>query len=212
MAINVIDAIEYFDASSVSSISTPYEITAWDDRILIVTSPESRATQATSVTYNWVALTKATEVYNGNYGSVVYYLVNPPVWTHTLTANFSATVTFHLMHIIYATGVDQTTPLWATNTKTGSAQTKSISVTTTQANSLLIDTLWANWGVHSVSWWQTYISNWWWNRATAYKILTAAAWSETVSWTSTTFAAYWYVVAEFKEAVTINNWNFFNFF
>lgn len=94
----------------------------------------------TSVTYNGTALTKTAE-----FGKTsIWYLVNPPAGTFTLT--ISGSQTSYLGQPYVLTGVDQTTPVSATNGHSGSFGTNVSDSITLGTGGLGIDMLYLDSG------------------------------------------------------------------
>ena len=209
MAITVWNTTWYVEAGTVSVVTTSHTVASWSDGILIVAVPESRASDVTAVTYNWVSLTLATSNAVWLNRAYLYYLVNPPVWTYTISVTFSTSLADHIVTAINLYWVDQSSPIWATNSISGTTQNKSISLTTTRANSYLIECFWDQWVTNTPASGQTYILNGA-NRSSAYSTTTTAG-SYTRNWTGNTSLSYSMVIAEIKEAATSSS-NFLMFF
>lgn len=210
MAITVDNNVWDFQSSAGSTFTKSFEVIAWSDLCLVATGAVSNGSDVTWITYNWVALTQAVDIENWNMAANVWYLVNPATWFNDLIYTYSSSVAFQLIWAVSLSGVDQSSPLWATNTKTGTAQNKTIDITTTQDNSIVIEAIWAIWWVHTAASGQTeIISN---DNRISWYCIQWAAWPKTEDWNSTTSWAYAYVIAEFKEVVSLNNWRFFSFF
>lgn len=134
--------------SSINSMNWQHTTGNGDDRILIVTIDTSRSNGGTpktvsSVTYDGVALTKAAEVaYSSDprIQTYLYYLVNPSSGTKTITVVFSSggTSMQAVAGSVTYTNVNQTNPLQAYNTNSGSGTSQSVSLTATGSNNKLL--------------------------------------------------------------------------
>ncbi len=109
---------------------------------LVTTAQWFRPRTPSSYTYNGTAMTQA--VYsNDTYDSVIYYLASPSSGVNNAVLTLSSTSGI-TGSAISLSGV-ATSPLGATNTAyTASTNAPSLSVTTTQVNSIVIDSLYRN--------------------------------------------------------------------
>jgi hypothetical protein len=117
----------------------PFE-TEGTNRMLIVSVTGEDTTDASSVTYNGVALTRAA-VNHTTQAVSVWYLINPPAGLHDIVVNYAVPKYFMIM-ATSLDGVDQTTGIGATGVDTdgtNSETTSSVIVTTTHANSWIVD-------------------------------------------------------------------------
>jgi len=110
---------------------------------LVVCFQWFRTLTVSSVTYNGVAMTQAAYS-NNNYDSAIYYLDSPASGSNNVVVTLSGTSGI-TGSAISLTGVDGASPLGATNTAyTASTNAPSLSVTTTKANSIIIDSIYRN--------------------------------------------------------------------
>jgi VCBS repeat-containing protein len=218
MAITV-DAVSYKqnDTSSVNTISWDHTCSA-DADILIVCVPESRAVSVSSITYDEDSLTLSVSKSYNNSRAFIYYITNPSSGTNTITVTMSANNGSYQAAAVSLEGVNETSPIGATNTKSGSATDKTITITTTQANSYLVDCMGTISGRHTEGIGQTNLfagGSGGTNRRASYKGVSAAE-EYTMSWTinpADGAANYSYVVIEVKEAIsTTDTSNFFLMF
>lgn len=134
-----------FDAASSAIQTTTATSISWshttgigDKRLLLVAVSVHLAsgtpTTVTGITYGGVPLTQVTTaLYSATTPQVrtyVFRLVNPASGANTVTVDFAAP-TLSIAGAVTYTGVDQTTPIQASNTATGSGTTASVSVTVT---------------------------------------------------------------------------------
>jgi len=205
MAITV-DA-QVFSSSDASDTTLTFAHTcSGSNRLLVVTVPESRSQTAT-VTYNGVAMTSAVAQSNSTTWARIFYLIAPATGSNNVVITYSSALTFRQAGAISFNGVDQTSPLGATNAIFGTIQNKSIGITTTEDNSVLVDSLAVNSSNQTPTAGQTLIGaqSIGLNRVGAYEIVgSAGAYSQTYS--APISEDYSMVVAEFKEAVNaVNN-------
>jgi hypothetical protein len=123
------------------------------DRILVVSFGYGNAPTAVSgVTYNGIPLTEIrTETFAGGRVTSMWYLVNPPAGTYTVSVNLTspATGTFSGASASYG-GVDQATPIEAGHVGAqGNSATSTVDITTTNANAWIVDSHYAggNWNM-----------------------------------------------------------------
>jgi hypothetical protein len=137
-------AVTFDNASSVEA-TTPAASVLWshttgtaNNRLLIVAISVHVAngtpTTVSSVTYGGMALSQVnTTLYSATTPQVrtyIYRLVNPQSGTQTVTVNFAASTLYVCGATTYV-NVDQTTPIQASQTATGSSTSPSVSVTAT---------------------------------------------------------------------------------
>lgn len=183
---------------------------------LVVTFQYFRPRTISSVTYAGVSMTQA--VYsNGDYDSAIYYLVSPASGSNNVVVTLSGTSGFTGSAISLG-GVDLTSPLGATNTAyTASTNAPSLSLTTTQANSIIIDGLYRNNGdTMTAGAGQTEFQD---NTTQVFGTegggasyeMTTTTGSYAMSWSWTSANAVSHAAAEFKEAggSPTNTTNFF---
>jgi len=113
--------------------------TGGTNRILIVSTAEN---PATSVTYNGTSMTKATSTI----GTSIWYLINPASGTHDIVVN--ASHAGFSLSAVSLDNVDQSTGIGAVATRDDggatTASSGSLSLSTTHANSWIVDSLYVN--------------------------------------------------------------------
>ena len=125
-------------STTATSISWSHTAGTGNNRLLLVAVGVHVATGApttvSSITYGGVSLTQVT---TGLYSTIdpqvrtyVFRLVNPASGANTVQITFAAATLAVAGAVTYA-GVDQTTPIQASNTATGSGDAPSVSVTVT---------------------------------------------------------------------------------
>ena len=134
-------------------VVTVSHTTSGSDRLLVVCAQVYTQT-VTGITYAGTSMTLATSVANGNFLTYLYYLANPALGADNVVITFNASGGQHYSASINSyTGVDQTTPLDATNTATGSSTTGgTVTVTTVADNCWVVDSLIRNeWGQSGIT-------------------------------------------------------------
>lgn len=202
MAIGV-DAVtaKYNGAADLATITWEHTVGAGSNKILVVTYAESRSMTITSITYDGNALTEAVSVDNGaGRSGHIYYKVNPGSGAANIVITTDTSFTVKHAGAVSLTGVDQSSPIGATDTVTGTAQNKSNTFTTDNANSYIIESLAAATGVHTPTAGQTFISGdtSGQNRVNAYDT-TAAAGGYHQTWSTTASSDYAWAFAEVNE-------------
>lgn len=133
-----------FDSSAFNSWTTWTNHTlnhtcSWTNRILfwswlVLSSSDT----LTWVTYNWISMTRCWYVGDWAERIYMYYLINPPSWTSTITATTSSSATIYWQSTSY-TWVHQSWQPEASNTQWYATQSNmSTSVTTLTNNSWLV--------------------------------------------------------------------------
>lgn len=123
------------------------------DRILVVSfGYGNNPTAVSGVTYNGIPLTEIrTETFAGGRVTSMWYLVNPPVGTYTVSVDltFPSTGPFNGASASYA-GVDQASPVEAGHVGAqGNSATSTVNITTTNAGAWILDSHYAggNWNM-----------------------------------------------------------------
>lgn len=120
------------NAGSSGPVSFSHTTTANDNRLIVVAVCANKDSgDITGVTYNAVALTRAVTV--GSAGSVLsqlWYLKAPATGANTLSVAYNGTAYISVVATTYW-NVDQTTPINATATATGSSTAPSVNLVTT---------------------------------------------------------------------------------
>jgi hypothetical protein len=131
----------------VTSLSWSHTCTACDLIVVKTHARDETLTQlvVTGVTYNSVALTKAREdIRDGvswEVGSGVWYLKAPATGANTVQVSFTGNTEMAAASATTLSGVDQTTPLDASNGATGLSAAPSVNVTTVADNAWVIDSV-----------------------------------------------------------------------
>lgn len=130
--------------SQANSVSWKHTTGTGPNRVLLVAvdvfNSGGTPTTVTSVTYDGIALTQvATAVYSSNpqVRSYVFLLTNPTAGTRTITVTFAASTLAVCGSVTY-TNVNQTSPVLANNTASGSGTSASVSVTASGSYSKML--------------------------------------------------------------------------
>ncbi len=130
--------------SSVSSLTWSHTTSAGSNPVLLVSVAwRDNGSTISSVTYNSISLTKVGSTvasYNGFVLLELWQLVAPPAGTFNVVVTRSGSARM-AAGAITLTGVDQTTPIEATNSATANSTTPSVSVTTVSNNAWVLDVL-----------------------------------------------------------------------
>ena len=108
------------------------------NRLLIVGLNYNNNPGTTTVTYNGVSLTRARRANNGNYYAELWYLINPSSGSHTIDHDQTSSTNIVMGAWSY-TGVDQVTGIGNITSATGTSTKSNVDITTTVANSVLVD-------------------------------------------------------------------------
>ena len=133
------------DTTTVSSLSWSHVVTSATNGLISVATAAKDSIDAerlvSGVTYNADALTKVREddELTQNITSGLWYRVTPDVGTLTVAITYAGTVSGVMGGAVSLTGVDQTTPVDASNTATASGGDQTPAVTTVAANSWTMD-------------------------------------------------------------------------
>jgi hypothetical protein len=197
----IFDADSAFTTTDTTTTLTWAHTCTGTDLTLISTIGISQAGVVDSVTYNAVSLTKAKGIANGNTESTMWYLTAPATGANNVQVVFSTSVANRAVRAASFTNTDQTTPIGATVSQTGTAQNKSIAITTTKTGSCVIDGHGAISGAHTPTAGQTRISNTIGasNRMAGYELVSAID-TYTQTWDSTASAVYSQVAIELLDA------------
>lgn len=188
-------------SSDPSSSTLTWSHTCTGASLLVVTVGESRTVTVTGVTYNGDALTKAIEDNTGTPYASIWYIVNPDEGVHNIIVTYSSAITIPRAGGASFIGTDTSSPLGATHNNNGTAQNKSIDITTTQAGSVIIDCVGDIGNIHTPTAGQTIINPGGANRIGGYEIVGAID-TYNQTWDGSVGAAvYCHVAAEFKALV-----------
>jgi hypothetical protein len=127
------------NGSGVTSISWSHTVGSSSNRLLIV-SVTANSAGASTVTYGGVNLTKLGSVSGTSVYSEIWYLKNPTSGTATIAVNFSSSNTAVAGSISYS-NVNQTTTFGTPATATGNSIIATNSVSGTNANQSIFDSL-----------------------------------------------------------------------
>jgi hypothetical protein len=136
-----------FDATVTSvnpASNTVSFTTSGSDRYLVVQVLSSPGDTVTGVTYNGVAMSQIMTSTFGAQANELWGLANPASGTHNIVASFSGAPSTVVIDAISYTGAQQTTPIEATGTNSGSGTSASVSVTTLTDNAWLVGYFRAN--------------------------------------------------------------------
>jgi len=149
-------AIAYDNSTSstgTTSLSWSHNVIGGSDRIVLVgiswrNSGPSEA-DVSAVSYNGTSIISNLAIKRTRFGdppgsksSAIYYMVNPPTGNSTVLVSFDTGIYRCVGGAISLTGVDQTSPIDATNSAVAdSGSPASVTVTTTVDNAWVIDTL-----------------------------------------------------------------------
>lgn len=185
-----------------STSATQAHTISGSNSLLVVTVGTLNNVTVTA-TYNDVSMKKAVEARNasGAY-STIFYLVNPDTGNNNIQVNFSGTPNGTFGGVSF-TGVDQVNPIDATATTTGTAQNKSLNITTNYNNSFLIDSCNASTGNHTVGAGQTAAYTTMDNRASSYKQAVTSG-VNNMSYTATASGTYGFCIVAIREHISIN--------
>lgn len=117
------------------------------DRLLVVQVSTQQTKTITGITYNGVGLTQQvskTDVAN-DLRSELWTLVNPPIGTYNIVVTFSANA-YASAGAETFNGIDQTTPVGATQVANGNNTAPTLVITPTYSQSFLVDSLTTNTG------------------------------------------------------------------
>jgi hypothetical protein len=157
------------------------------------------------ITYNGVAMTAGPVITSGAMRSELWYIIAPPTGTSTISATVSGATDERKFSAVSFAGVAQSSPVDTSNTQLTSGTSASISLTTTTANDMVIDSL-----AHFGTQFMTAGSN----QSTAFNSFSgssgaavsyknaATAGSNTTSWTTTGTNDIAYVSAAMKPVST----------
>lgn len=194
-----------FDAKSTGSSDPSTSVLSWshtvgtgDNRLLVVTVGESRNVDIISVDYNATQLTKAFEKDAGSQSADVWYLNAPATGSNTVNVNYAAALTVPRAGAAsFTNAIQDSEVVGATSSISGTAQSKSIGITTESDGSVIIDVIGAGGGIHTPTAGQTVINTDGNNRIGGYEVVGSAG-SYTQTWDSTNSQPYAMIATEFK--------------
>lgn len=128
-------------ATSASSLTVSHTIASGSNRVLITGVECQTGDNITGVTYDGVSMTQYVKVNTtvASFYNYFYYLVAPSIKTANIVISASGTRTIIGLSANY-TGVDQGTPLEASNSNIATSSSFTVSVTTVTDNAWLIGT------------------------------------------------------------------------
>lgn len=133
-----------FDAVSTGNSGIAANTIFWshtcsgDNRVIIVGCIVPSLT-TTDVLYNGVSITKSTSIAITGGEVSLWYLVAPLTGTHIVSAVFSGAYTSADCGSISLTGVDQSSPIDAISTSSGTGTTASLNITTVANKAWVVD-------------------------------------------------------------------------
>jgi hypothetical protein len=143
-AIAVDNSSSAASTSAVTSLTWSHTTGAGNNRVLLVTVAwRDNSTTVSGVTYNSIALSKVGSTVLSTNGYVqfeLWQLLAPPTGTFNVVVTRAGSARMAASALTLA-GVDQTTPIEATNTAIGNSVTPSVSVTTVTNNAWVVDVL-----------------------------------------------------------------------
>lgn len=210
------DSSSWKVSSSAVTTETFSHTCTWANRVLVVHT-SSNAGQVSSVTYNWVALTKAIDItHTWLWFSGLWYLVNPTTWTNTISIT-GAWSTYYIWNAASYTWVDTVNPLNGTYSINGTSSTFTSIITSTINNCWHI--CWMRYSGATITWSLT-----WWagttirSDAALNDCIADGNWpvtpagSNTLTINGTSSQAYGLVWLMLRPLVATWNSNFFMFF
>ncbi len=187
------------NGSAATTVTWSHAVGTGNNRILIVTHPESRSTTST-VTYGGTSLTLAVEETTDSSKPVrIFYLINPPVGTADIVITYGTSTTYRIGGAVSLFGVHQTDPIPTTSKKSSTGNPKEIEIVTKYNNSWLVDAFTGH-AVHTAGTDQILIIDGD-NRMSSYKKDVGTAGTKTMSYSSTSGLSWNFAVVEVREAV-----------
>lgn len=165
------------------------------DLILVIVVTRATGESVNSAKYNGVSATSRVTVANAANKVDIFTLDNPATGSNTVEVILSGSSAKFMVSVVSLTGRNLTDSTGATNTKTGTAQPKTIDLTTTTDGAFVVDGLTAGGGVHTVGAGQTTIGLSA-NLASSYEAGGASPATTTMSWASTISQVYGSAVLE----------------
>lgn len=141
MPISVLGTPLSFADATGGDVVDAYTVANGDDKLLVVCE-QVGSVNSTGVTYGGEALTLAVQRDQGGHEAKIWYLIDPPEGTTNIVISYDGgSVQIKIGGAITAGGVDQSSPIGATNTAAGSGTVASVVVTTTEDDSVVVDSL-----------------------------------------------------------------------
>ena len=135
------DAVSTINNNSAGPSTTSHTCTGSDRLLVVCLSFYHPSSVVTALTYNGVALSLFGGFSDFQYNSEIWYLVAPATGANTLSVTFSGSGTYEMGLSAHSfTGVDQSTPLAAFTSGSGTSTTPSIAVSSA-ADQIVIDSL-----------------------------------------------------------------------
>lgn len=123
-----------------TGLTLSHTVAAGSNRLLIANVLVRNDTAVNSVTYGGVAMTRGPELEHptDTLRAVQFYLIAPAVGTANIVVSLAAS-TAHRVRAQAFDGVDQSTPLHANNTASGTSTVVTCDVTTSVADCVVVD-------------------------------------------------------------------------
>lgn len=199
------------NVTGVTSVTWSHTVASGATILVVQSGLVTTGTTISGITFNGTALTRAVQYYNSfNVQSEIWYLVSPTATTANIVVTYSVDANKALEPkngAISMLGTDTSSPLGVTGTAGTSTGAVTKSVTTTAANSYLVDMvtqagtdLGSPTGSGQTQAWRDLNSAGGGTDGGGSYMATTSTGSYTMSWGGTTTGNWAYTVAEIKEA------------
>ena len=129
----------YFSNTDPETYSHTHPASGCDNGLVVVTVHSNL--DVDGATYGGETMTEAVGAANSTNIVHIFYLVDPPTGSNTVSVDFSASNGYGESGAVSACDVDQDNPLDVTNSGTGSSNTSSVAVTTSNAGALIVEVI-----------------------------------------------------------------------
>lgn len=143
MAIAFDAAASSSNSGGITSSLTYTHVCTGANLVLVVGVQADSSVDPTGVTYNGISMVKANSSAVSGLLSSIWYLVNPTIGTNSVVVTFAA-AHWMVSGSMSFTGCNTSSPLDNSAVNNGSSSTPSTSITTNNAGSVLIDSLFNN--------------------------------------------------------------------
>lgn len=207
----IYDSTANSTGTGVSSLTYALNNSAGDVLVVGVCVNDGAASHVSGITYNGVALTKSVENNDDSPGSQtstsLWYLASPATGSHNVVVSLNGTYNVSSGAITFS-GSNTSSPIGATTTKKqANGTSNTVSITTSYANSILVDVWGMSGTATSVSATGTNQTSRWVNSTSRTAMgsteTTTTAGSYTMSWSWTTSRISGGCVAEVRELSTV---------
>jgi len=202
MALTVDTTTSQDNSTTSSSTVTWTHVNHADADLIVVAIPCSQGDAAVSVTYNGDALTlakKGTATSWSSGTSEIWYKVNPATGSNTMVITHTSSKAYYYGSAISFIGADTSDPIGADNSATGDVQNKSVTLTTEQGDSYVVDCLASQGNVQTPDGTQTDFSAVSGNRMCSYKDADTQGENGT-SWTAAASNNHILIIVEIRSA------------